>query len=96
MKKNFQKTGKRFELIKSFEFQLPQDMSLFDPLSLNKVTGASINLPVSETCQPSKVCAKLKLFVSRILRTLNIQATRIAANQFDLPEKTSFPLVSLK
>jgi hypothetical protein len=57
LKTNFQKMGKRFELIKSFEFQLPQDMSLFDPLSMNKVTGASINFPVSETCQPSKVCA---------------------------------------
>jgi hypothetical protein len=57
LKTNFQKMGKKFELIKSLELQLPQDMSLFDPLSVNKVTGASINFPVSETCQPSKVCA---------------------------------------
>ncbi len=57
MKTNFQKMGTKFELIKAMEFQLPKDMSQFDPLSMNKVTGASVNFPVSETCQPSKVCA---------------------------------------
>jgi len=57
LKTNFQKMGKRFESIKSLEFELPDNMSQFDPLSTNKVTGASVNFPVSETCQPSKVCA---------------------------------------
>lgn len=57
MKTKFQAMSKKFELIKSIEFQLPEDITLFDPLSMNKVTGASVNFPVSETCQPSKVCA---------------------------------------
>ena len=49
--------GKKFEIIKNIDFQIPQDVTLFDPLSMNKVTGASVNFPISETCQPSKVCA---------------------------------------
>ena len=57
MKTKFQAMSKKFELIKSIELQLPEDITLFDPLSMNKVTGASVNFPVSETCQPSKVCA---------------------------------------
>ena len=28
-----------------------------DPLSSNKVTGDSVNFPIAETCQPSKICA---------------------------------------
>ena len=57
VKTNFQKTREKFKIIKTLEFKLPKSTALFDPLSTNKVTGASINFPVSETCQPSKVCA---------------------------------------
>ena len=49
MKTNFQKMGTKFELIKAMEFQLPKDMSQFDPLSMNKVTGASVNFPAAGT-----------------------------------------------
>ena len=49
--------GKKFEAIKVLEFQLPEEAVHFNPLSVNKVTGASVNFPVTETCQPSKVCA---------------------------------------
>ena len=41
--------GTKFELIKAMEFQLPKDMSQFDPLSMNKVTGASVNFPAAGT-----------------------------------------------
>ena len=57
MKTKFQRMGKKFEAIKALEFQLPEEAINFDPLSMNKVTGASVNFPVTETCQPSKVCA---------------------------------------
>lgn len=57
MKTNFQKIAKKFDVIKSVGVSIPEDMAKFDPLSTNKVTGASVNFPVSETCQPSKVCA---------------------------------------
>ena len=57
MKTNFQKIAKKFDVIKSIGASIPEDMAKFDPLSMNKVTGASVNFPVSETCQPSKVCA---------------------------------------
>ena len=57
MKTNFQKIAKKFDVIKSIGASIPEDMAKFDPLSVNKVTGASVNFPVSETCQPSKVCA---------------------------------------
>ncbi|MEK9652795.1 MAG: hypothetical protein VW437_03350 [Betaproteobacteria bacterium] len=30
----------------------------YDILSANKVTGYSVNFPIAETCQPSKVCAE--------------------------------------
>lgn len=57
MKTKFQKMAKKFEPIKALEIQIGDNLSHIDPLSMNKVTGASVNFPVSETCQPSKVCA---------------------------------------
>jgi hypothetical protein len=49
--------AKKFESIKALEIQVEDDLIQFDPLSMNKVTGASVNFPVTETCQPSRVCA---------------------------------------
>lgn len=57
MKTKFQKMAKKFESIKALEIQVEDDLIQFDPLSMNKVTGASVNFPVTETCQPSRVCA---------------------------------------
>lgn len=57
MKTKFQKMTKKFEPIKALQINFDSDLDNFDPFSNNKVTGASINFPVTETCQPSRVCA---------------------------------------
>ncbi len=58
LKTNFQKIQARF--IASTEGMVIEEglWSTFNPLSSNKVTGASVNFPVAGTCQPSKVCAQ--------------------------------------
>lgn len=38
-----------------FNYKLNEN---FDPLSNNKVTGFSINFPITSTCQPTKLCIK--------------------------------------
>ena len=55
---NFQKIQARF-LETTSGMAIEEGLwSTFNPLSSNKVTGESVNFPVSGTCQPSKVCAQ--------------------------------------
>lgn len=57
-KTNFQKIQARF-LASTKGMAVEEGLwPTFNPLSSNKVTGASVNFPVAGTCQPSKVCAQ--------------------------------------